>query len=684
MKVLSAAIITLAILLMFPTLQALSAGAGFDSLVDATTTTVSSVVPAGNAPATRSEGAPTITLRTGSGATIAFKSENGATVYGLPPAESELPHLVLFRNGELTDPQERTLIVEIGGIAVPPTGLTVSLKLETEHGDPDRGGGSSTRIIILNESQQVAPTAAGRGSNETVVFQHEFREKVLSGGALLSTPTDYLRYEVTLSGDNIPHSSVSQDHAILMESQWVVDLPQVAEESPGAAPDELVVYTCDMFPLRKRIGDTATWLPREALSDYLGSDLIPAMVAAFRVQTDVWSFPWNAAWTSYRAGADAERLSVAITDGETWFHGRAPDSGLSGISMASRDTAHYESLTDALMSVFHHELFHSLQRNINLSLGGDGNVDGAEDAWEFITEGTAVLASSVAQREVQFGKSSIPRIYLSYAALFPQNGSYQEMDPYRGAFYWRFLYESCGGMNQGVEEPATGMQVIREVLVALYSGEVVDIRTSTDLVEELPAVMDLALSRSPNCPFRSFRESLNGFARAVYALRLSGGRCTAPGLPAGCGLYDPNALYREPLASGISYQGEELVYAHSDQPFPAGIAGSYGFDFLEVDLELGSGALVVELTADRSEGTEFSVQMVRLVESEGGPVAVSAPVVLAQNAATYRLTTVVPATVTGEFNRLGLIITRLDSGESVDPVGAYTLVVRPAEPNDLP
>ncbi len=680
MKILLAAMITLGTLLLLSAYQALPAGAGFEGPQE----TISTPDSGSSSTVSRDSMAPTISLRAASGATIPFKARNGMGVDELLSQEWELPHLVLSRNGELTEPSERTLIIEIGNLAVPPAGVTVTLNIETQHGDPDRAGDQAARIAVWNVSTRLE----GEDSADSLFLEHLFEGQSFQDGGLLTTPTDYFRYDLVITDhahpSDDPLARLSADHAFLMESQWVTQLLPVAEESPGAAPKELVVYNCDMFPLRKRIGDTATWLARQDLPGYLQYDLTPAMVQAYQLETDIWGFPWTEEWTSYRTGADAERLSVALSDGETWFHGQAPDSGHSGISIASRDTAHYDSLTDALMSVFYHELFHNLQRNLNLSLGGDGNVDGAGDAWEFITEGTAVLASSVAQRDLQFSESSIPRIYLSYASLFPQNGSYQTTDPYRAAFYWRYLYESCGGMNQGVEDPATGMQVIRNVLVTLYSGEVVDIRNSTELVEKLPAVMDLALSRSADCPFRSYRESLNSFARAVYALRLSGGRCTAPGLPAGCGLYDPNALYRDPLAGRISYQGEELVYAHSDQVYPAGIAGSYGFDFLEVELEPGSGALAVELYSDRPDGAEFSVQIVSLMESGDSLIAVSGPDVLDRDSVSGQLSALISAASSREFNSLGLIITRLDSDENVDSVGAYTLMLRPAGASELP
>jgi hypothetical protein len=41
------------------------------------------------------------------------------------------------------------------------------------------------------------------------------------------------------------------------------------------------------------------------------------------------------------------------------------------------------------------------------------------------------------------------------------------MYPYDLVAYWRFLYEQCGGMSCQGEDPAAGMQVIRQVLNVL-------------------------------------------------------------------------------------------------------------------------------------------------------------------------------------------------------------------------
>ena len=219
----------------------------------------------------------------------------------------------------------------------------------------------------------------------TAVFVHEFGTTVPSGPGHIATPTDYFRYKVTVTDADHPAANplyiLSQDYAFLMENQWIARLPEVREASPGAAPDELIVYYCDMFPFRKDDLDPNTWLPREKVTAYVGTELVPQMVEAFRVQSDEWGFPWTDAWTSYRA-EDAERLSVALGDGQTWFHGPAPARGDARISInvSSRDNADYDTLADALMSTFHHELFHNLQRNLNLNLGGDGRWAGKETA----------------------------------------------------------------------------------------------------------------------------------------------------------------------------------------------------------------------------------------------------------------------------------------------------------------
>lgn len=353
------------------------------------------------------------------------------------------------------------------------------------------------------------------------------------------------------------------------------------------------------------------------------------------------------------------------------------------------ENARYDTLTDGIMSTFHHELFHSLQRNINLNYGGDGEVDGEQKTWQLFSEGTAVLVSSVGQPVDQFTRISGPRAYMSNANSFlggdglfgDLNRSYERVVAHHTAIYWRFLYEQCGGKTDGVEHPTAGMDVIRRALTTLYSGEVVDIGSSTDLVKHLPQVMDRAL-RGSACPFQTYEQSLVAFARAIYALRLDGGRCTTPGAPVGCGFYDPNGLYHDPPSSTIVYTGTPIVYAEADQAFPAGIGSSFGMDFVEVVLDpaVDGQPLVLELYGAPGADAEFGVRLWKLMGSGQGakprrvPSQMMAPEILRADG-NGRFNYVIPAIDTGAYNRLGLTITRVDANESLDPVGAYTILL---------
>jgi hypothetical protein len=643
------------------------------------------------APSHDASSVPTVALRSASGATIGFKTQNGEMVDGIPSETWDVPHLVLRRNGALADPGERTLIMEVMGIEVPPAGMTITLNIETQHGDPDLYGDSPPRIPVWRESRGIANATGVTQTAASVVFALEFDETVTSDTDTIATPTDYFRYDLLVTDAQHPATSPlhasSHDYAFLLENQWIVPLPEVQETSPGAAPDELMVYYCDMFPFRTDNHDVATWLPRERVPDYLRVELIPAMVEAYRVQTADWGFPWYQEWTGYRPGEDEERLSVALADGETWFHGKAPGQGNSGISInVSRGKIEYDTLTDGLMSTFHHELFHNHQRNLHQHLGGSGGVGGVDSAWDFFAEGTAVLASSVGQPDVQFSQTWGSRAYLANARGFvgregisggDLNKSYERMNAYHAAAYWRFLYEQCGGMTDGVEDPAAGMRVIRQVLMTLYAGDTVDIDTSTDLVENLPGIMDQALKGS-SCPFKTHQESLLAFARAIYALQMDGGRCVEPGFPTGCGFYDPENLYHNPAVSTITYRGEQIAYSAADQPYPTGIPNSFGIDLVEVALDATANGepLTIEVYSAPGSDARFNVQ---LWKRTGQPIAaqIADLQTVQRTGSDGRPVYVIPEIDMAEHNRLGLIITRVDAAERMDREGAYTLVLRP-------
>ena len=188
-------------------------------------------------------------------------------------------------------------------------------------------------------------------------------------------------------------------------------------------------------------------------------------------------------------------------------------------------------------------------------------------------------------------------------------------------------------------------------------------------------------------PFDTYAESLTAFSRAVYSLRLDGGRCAAPGFPAGCGFYDPQGLYRDPPIETVIYSGEDRQ--HSGE-----IPSSFGMDFVHVALGRAADGQPMTLELHQAPGAaaELAVEVRALKNLDRSPKLqpistissqeVSQGVVRTKTSA-GALSYVIPAVDRAEYDRLGLIITRVDASERLDPVGAYTVVLRPAESNVL-
>lgn len=645
----------------------------------------------------------TIDVKAANDATIFFKSESGNEVDAPESDGQQIPHLVLNRNGVPTPGYERTLHFSLGSLIVPPSGLYARLVIETQHDDPDQTHQNAEPIRVWQDTKFIP--YAGKSQEPisvdfNVVFQRSFQHQT----ELMRTPTDYYNYQIILfdpQGNEL--REIRKEYAFLMENQWRVPLPMVLEASPGAAPNELLVYFYDMIPFKANPRDPDSRIPRHDVERYIQIELIPAMVAAFETQSNLWEMPWYSEWTSYRPEEDAKTLSVALVEYKTWFHGAPTTLGHALISIrVDGSFGTYPNLTDGIMSVFHHELFHSQQRSLSLHLANNGNIAGRDDAWKIFSEGTAALTSLVANPGVEFGANSGLRRYVKRANAYlgadgisdgSSNKSYS-LIPYETALYWRFLYEKCGGLNEGREDPSTGMKVIRHALEALYGGEIVDIYSSTDMIGAFPDVLDAALQATPACEFQTYNESLVHFARAIYQLRLDDGRCPVSGEPATCGFFDPYRLYQSPLIKNYLITGDSEIKIQDSIPT------SYGIDILElgIDTALEGKSLTIIFESNFNDSYQFSVEVLKLKTSyseshleryafEGQKVNIQTN----GNSLESRVSQIgnpLSARVENgyqvmrienrgadDINGLALIITRMDTNETSERMGDYTIQV---------
>ena len=614
-----------------------------------------------------------IDLTASSGATIEFRTQNGQAIGDIPPEIKQIPHLVLHRNGELTAPDERAITLAVRVPEVPVAGITLTLAIETQHNDPD-GGTDAARIQVWQTSRRVANPGSHPLRDVTETFAVTFGPSIAADGATIPTPTDYFRVLVTIDGADTQHGHLSENHAFLMETEVIADLAGLAEATPGAAPDALIVRFCDMVPFRHTGPSGLEQLRRSEIPAYVRNTLVPQMVEAVRVETNVWGFPWHEAWRAFFP-KDGENLCVSLGDGETWYHGLSPQDAHAGIAFnVGRDIAGttYESLTDQLVSGFYHELFHNLQRDLALHYGGHGDVAGVEGVWHFFYEGSAAAAASVGMPHLELAMQDGVGHYLLNANRYLVGGSsagglntaISEAGLYVSAPYWRFLAEQCGGM-----------QVVREALIALYSGDVVDIRSGTDAAGAVPDVLDQALAAA-GCPFTSFEESRLGFAQAIYSLRVSPGRCETPADPDCEGLLDPAGRYAVPPVASITFSGEPVTFSPAMQPEPAGIPSSFGIDYIEINVDrtVTGRSITIEITGKPGAATELSalVWTMAVEGSEATPIADAKQMSVDGD----HLLITTPSLDWRAVQRLALILIRTDAQEAADPVGAYTVRIQ--------
>ncbi len=426
------------------------------------------------------------------------------------------------------------------------------------------------------------------------------------------------------------------------------------------------IFYATLFPFARGQEDLHNRLVPEAVSHFVEHQFVPIIRETWHTEFHSWGFgPIQPAWDGDHVveifvtappfalfGGTGTYTTSVYEDGSSY-----PERRLWWFS-SNNSFGAYDSLENGVRIVFSHEFFHLVQWNVVLSTGC------STGRWTNVfIEAQGKLASSVQYPELELSRRHIIGRHAGFHAAARRflelglNTSYavleaEETNLYDAALYWRFLYEQFGGMG-----------VIRTAL------EEMACRGGPDIVTSMDEVMDSALARLDG-PLQTFEESLIAFAQANYALRLENGRCDAADL-AECGgrYYDPQSLYTDhpSLEAEVYHSGHISTYSGT-------IRSSYGMDFLEVRLAQSLDGTPLRITL-QSEGAKFSVQLWKLRDGEARPHAVTQhpePFVGAlDNLDSYDI----PSLDIAQYDRLALILTRLDSGERANPGGSYLLTL---------
>jgi hypothetical protein len=210
------------------------------------------------------------------------------------------------------------------------------------------------------------------------------------------------------------------------------------------------------------------------------------------------------------------------------------------------------------------------------------------------------------------------------------------------------------------------MQVIRHVLETLYSGRVVNINTSTSVVEVLPQIIDEALAQTPTCPFQSFEESLVGFTRAIYLLRSANEGCPVSKPSTECGFFDPHKLY------SIPDEEQHAITADGSTMIEGAIRSSFGVDLIELSPSpsLDGKSLTVLFTSTSSPQNTYNIELWVQQGNAGrsGQMLVSKQIISGSQVEIDKLRL-------DQVQALDLVITRLDTIENASRPGQYTIHV---------
>jgi hypothetical protein len=613
---------------------------------------------------------------------IEFRTFNGEESENRQVEIRHIPHLVLLRNGDLTEPRERTVAVNLQDFTAPQDAWALDILVQTQSGDPDAGGGAMNRIEVKKSRIHLPEDRIKRDRVKGLRFLYTFgstSQPELENRDV--TPSGYYRIAInairTINGEERATPLYENDHAFLMENQWIVNLPPEIGDPTGAGPGELAVYYMDMTPFQSDTFTVEGRMPRQAVNPYVENIIVPGMVGIIKHQALQWGFQWSNAFRGYRSGEDQNRISVALTDQKEWFHGRAPKGGYAtlAINVHQFDLDTYQDVTDWILSIYSHELFHNQQRNLNLLHNGDGEPEGSQHAWKIVTEGTALLVESLMRQYLGTvsGYSDDPytsrlRTYLMGSSVSSSklNTSLTQLSPYEMVVYWRFLSESCQPARDNLQRHEQGLAVIRQTLDTLYADADLLNATLADLPAGFAELMDRVFANSQLCPYKSFRESLASFARSLYALRYSDAPCNGWSEEAECQQASPTPV---PPAVEMALTGSSLTIEDR-------IASSYGIDFYEINLQgADPGSIELDFLCLSGDTASFQVELVSLDNNHYGDGIV--PSRMSQLATSgNRLNMEMPCPKGEENNTLGVLITRVDPNERADPVGSYRLTIK--------
>jgi hypothetical protein len=448
------------------------------------------------------------------------------------------------------------------------------------------------------------------------------------------------------------------------------DVSVGADRAEQAGGYSVRVTYAVLFPFARDTKRMDYRLPPEAVPGFIEHIFVPMIEDTWQTQLGEWGLG-----DSMHPEWDADKVVDVIITAPPYalFDGTGTYTVFSGserrIWWLSTHPAfgRYDSWENAHRTIFAHEFFHLAQWNALLSAAQATDRHPARYWLNTFIEAQAEFAVGVQYPELELGKDHVlagSSAYGNSANLFlvdRLNVSYGELEAqatskYDLALYWRFLYEQFDDMR-----------VVRAALEEMVRAD------DDDIVESIRNVMTQAFGRLDG-PFRTYEESLIAFARANYALRLENGRCAVPDF-AVCGgrYYDPDERYVEPtLEAELTYEGTALAYKGA-------IPASYGMDFIEVDLSpaVNGQPLTIGLQAEEAEA-RFDLQVWKLKSGDVRgvkPRAISPQpeVVLPKIDGSHRY--VIPNVDTTVYDRLALVITRLDAAEKEDAVGHYTVTL---------